>query len=133
MRRDDVKAIVLTGKNGRFSGGFDINVFQKVHETSQLPDVSVELVKWETNSYSLVVTQRRPLIMLQRVSLILSHKRLGFWKPHEKNLVAFGGQSVTLVGSKLIMFGGEAKHRLLLNDFNVLDLEIMLWNVAETT
>ncbi|KAJ0724098.1 putative isomerase, 3-hydroxyacyl-CoA dehydrogenase, Enoyl-CoA hydratase [Helianthus annuus] len=47
MKRDDVKAIVLTGKNGRFSGGFDINVFQKVHATgdiSQLPDVSVELV-----------------------------------------------------------------------------------------
>ncbi|KAJ0791539.1 putative isomerase, 3-hydroxyacyl-CoA dehydrogenase, Enoyl-CoA hydratase [Helianthus annuus] len=33
MGRDDVKAIVLTGKNGRFSGGFDINVFQKVHTT----------------------------------------------------------------------------------------------------
>ncbi|KAI7732668.1 hypothetical protein M8C21_024517 [Ambrosia artemisiifolia] len=47
MRRDDVKAIVLTGKNGRFCGGFDINVFQKVHRTgdiSHLPDVSVELV-----------------------------------------------------------------------------------------
>ncbi|GKE58908.1 peroxisomal fatty acid beta-oxidation multifunctional protein AIM1-like protein, partial [Tanacetum coccineum] len=42
VRRDDVKAIVLTGKNGRFSGGFDINVFQKVHKTgdiSVLPDV----------------------------------------------------------------------------------------------
>ncbi|KVG81805.1 3-hydroxyacyl-CoA dehydrogenase, conserved site-containing protein [Cynara cardunculus var. scolymus] len=47
MRRDDVKAIVLTGKNGRFSGGFDINVFQRVHQNgdiSQLPDVSVALV-----------------------------------------------------------------------------------------
>nr|XP_043623548.1 peroxisomal fatty acid beta-oxidation multifunctional protein AIM1-like [Erigeron canadensis] len=47
MRRDDVKAIVLTGNNGRFSGGFDINVFQKVHKTgdiNQLPDVSVSLV-----------------------------------------------------------------------------------------
>ncbi|XP_076911608.1 peroxisomal fatty acid beta-oxidation multifunctional protein AIM1-like [Bidens hawaiensis] len=47
IRREDVKAIVLTGKNGRFSGGFDINVFQKVHasgDISQLPDVSVELV-----------------------------------------------------------------------------------------
>ncbi|KAJ4850472.1 Altered inheritance of mitochondria protein 1 [Turnera subulata] len=46
-RRDDVKAIVLTGKGGRFSGGFDINVFQKIHETgdiSILPDVSVDLV-----------------------------------------------------------------------------------------
>lgn len=45
--RNDVEAIVLTGKGGRFSGGFDINVFQKLHETgdvSMLPDVSVELV-----------------------------------------------------------------------------------------
>ncbi|KAJ6731476.1 3-HYDROXYACYL-COA DEHYROGENASE [Salix purpurea] len=46
-RRNDVKALVLTGKGGRFSGGFDINVFQKVHATgdiSLVPDVSVELV-----------------------------------------------------------------------------------------
>ncbi|XP_059286145.1 peroxisomal fatty acid beta-oxidation multifunctional protein AIM1-like [Lycium ferocissimum] len=45
--RNDVKAIVLTGNGGRFSGGFDINVFQKVHGTgdiSQMPDVSVDLV-----------------------------------------------------------------------------------------
>lgn len=45
--RNDVEAIVLTGKGGRFSGGFDINVFQKLHETgdvSMMPDVSVELV-----------------------------------------------------------------------------------------
>ncbi|GAA0141307.1 dehydrogenase [Lithospermum erythrorhizon] len=46
-RRSDVKAIVLTGKGGRFSGGFDINVFQLVHKTgdiSHLPDVSVSFV-----------------------------------------------------------------------------------------
>ncbi|PON50536.1 Crotonase superfamily [Parasponia andersonii] len=46
-RRHDVKAIVLTGKGGRFSGGFDINVFEKVHKTgdvSLMPDVSVDLV-----------------------------------------------------------------------------------------
>ncbi|TMW96520.1 hypothetical protein EJD97_007214 [Solanum chilense] len=45
--RNDVKAIVLTGYGGRFSGGFDINVFEKVHKTddvSVLPDVSVDLV-----------------------------------------------------------------------------------------
>ncbi|KAK9064056.1 hypothetical protein SSX86_017928 [Deinandra increscens subsp. villosa] len=46
--------------------------------------------------------------------------------------VARGGQSVTLVGSKVIMFGGEDKHRRLLNDVNVLDLETMIWSVAET-
>ncbi|GMH23810.1 hypothetical protein Nepgr_025653 [Nepenthes gracilis] len=47
MRRNDVRAIVLTGEGGRFSGGFDINVFEKVHKTgdiSLLPDVSVDLL-----------------------------------------------------------------------------------------
>ncbi|KAI3842835.1 hypothetical protein MKW92_004519, partial [Papaver armeniacum] len=47
MRRNDVKAVVLTGEGGRFSGGFDISVFGLVHQTgdlSKLPDVSVELV-----------------------------------------------------------------------------------------
>uniref|UniRef100_A0A5B7A497 Putative Enoyl-CoA hydratase/isomerase family n=1 Tax=Davidia involucrata TaxID=16924 RepID=A0A5B7A497_DAVIN len=46
-RRNDVKAIVLTGKGGRFCGGFNINEFQIVHKTgdvSSLPDVSVDLV-----------------------------------------------------------------------------------------
>ncbi|GKV06622.1 hypothetical protein SLEP1_g18495 [Rubroshorea leprosula] len=45
--RSDVKAIVVTGKGGRFSGGFDINVFERVHKTgdiSLLPDVSVDLL-----------------------------------------------------------------------------------------
>lgn len=47
MDRDDVKAIVLTGNAGKFSGGFDINVFAEVHKNgdlSRLPDVSVDLV-----------------------------------------------------------------------------------------
>ncbi|TYK10724.1 peroxisomal fatty acid beta-oxidation multifunctional protein AIM1 isoform X1 [Cucumis melo var. makuwa] len=46
MRRNDVKAVVLTGKGGRFSGGFDINVFEMIHktgDTSLLPDVSVDI------------------------------------------------------------------------------------------
>ncbi|KAK6941505.1 3-hydroxyacyl-CoA dehydrogenase, C-terminal [Dillenia turbinata] len=47
IRRNDIRAIVLTGDNDKFSGGFDINVFQKIHETGDLslmPDVSVDLV-----------------------------------------------------------------------------------------
>ncbi|KAK4433022.1 Peroxisomal fatty acid beta-oxidation multifunctional protein AIM1 [Sesamum alatum] len=46
MRRNDVKAIVVTGNGGRFSGGFDINVFEMVHKTgdiSILPDASVDI------------------------------------------------------------------------------------------
>ncbi|KAM1061808.1 hypothetical protein FF1_026224 [Malus domestica] len=46
-RRNDVKAIVLTGSGGRFSAGFDINVFEKVHESGDvlvMPDVSFDFV-----------------------------------------------------------------------------------------
>ena len=45
--------------------------------------------------------------------------------------VARGGHSVTLVGSKLIVFGGEDRSRKLLNDVHVLDLETMTWSVVE--
>ncbi|GAB2219745.1 hypothetical protein Droror1_Dr00007382 [Drosera rotundifolia] len=47
MRRDDVKAIVVTGEGGRFSGGFDINVFEAVHRAGNLealPDFSIDII-----------------------------------------------------------------------------------------
>ncbi|XP_073053677.1 glyoxysomal fatty acid beta-oxidation multifunctional protein MFP-a-like isoform X1 [Primulina eburnea] len=34
LRRDDVKAIVVTGAKGKFSGGFDISAFGKIHDKS---------------------------------------------------------------------------------------------------
>ncbi|XP_047940459.1 peroxisomal fatty acid beta-oxidation multifunctional protein AIM1 [Salvia hispanica] len=46
MRRDDVKAVVLAGDAGKFSGGFDINVFERVHKTgdaSILPETSISV------------------------------------------------------------------------------------------
>ncbi|MCL7039514.1 hypothetical protein MKW94_001753 [Papaver nudicaule] len=54
-------------------------------------------------------------------------------KTSGKDPIARGGQSVTLVGSKLIMFGGEDSNRRLLNDIHILDLETMTWDVAETS
>lgn len=47
--------------------------------------------------------------------------------------VARGGHSATLVGSRLIIFGGEDSSRRLLNDLYALDLEKMTWDVLETT
>lgn len=47
--------------------------------------------------------------------------------------VARGGHSATLVGSRVIVFGGEEKSRRLLNDVFVLDLETMTWDVVEGT
>ncbi|KAJ7571126.1 hypothetical protein O6H91_01G150000 [Diphasiastrum complanatum] len=44
---------------------------------------------------------------------------------------ARGGQSVSLVGSSLVMFGGEDSRRQLLNDLNIFDLETMTWDAVE--
>jgi len=46
--------------------------------------------------------------------------------------VARVGQSATLVGSRVILFGGEDMNRKLLNDVHVLDLESMTWEMIET-
>ncbi|XP_020682901.1 acyl-CoA-binding domain-containing protein 4 isoform X1 [Dendrobium catenatum] len=53
-------------------------------------------------------------------------------KTQGKIPVARGGQSVTIVGSKLIMFGGEGRNRQLLNDLHILDLITMTWDEVET-
>ncbi|PKA59430.1 Acyl-CoA-binding domain-containing protein 4 [Apostasia shenzhenica] len=53
-------------------------------------------------------------------------------KTQGKVPIARSGQSVTLMGSKLIMFGGEDGRRKLLNDLHVLDLSTMSWDVVET-
>lgn len=52
-------------------------------------------------------------------------------KSYGKPPLARGGQSVNLVGSTLVMFGGEDSKRHLLNDFHILDLETMTWDAIE--
>ncbi|WZZ41930.1 hypothetical protein YC2023_038189 [Brassica napus] len=42
--------------------------------------------------------------------------------------VSRGGQSVTIVGKTLVIFGGQDAKRSLLNDLYVLDLETMTWD-----
>ncbi|KAI5079312.1 hypothetical protein GOP47_0004791 [Adiantum capillus-veneris] len=54
-----------------------------------------------------------------------------FLRSFGKAPIARGGQSVTLVGSNLVMFGGEDSKRRLLNDLNILDLETMTWDDVE--
>lgn len=46
--------------------------------------------------------------------------------------VARVGQSATLVGSKVILFGGEDMSRKLFNDVHVLDLESLTWDMIQT-
>ncbi|KAL7235204.1 hypothetical protein ACSBR1_018652 [Camellia fascicularis] len=49
-------------------------------------------------------------------------------KTYGKPPVSRGGQSVTLVGLSLVIFGGQDAKRSLLNDLHILDLETMTWD-----
>ncbi|KAJ6842475.1 acyl-CoA-binding domain-containing protein 4-like [Iris pallida] len=49
-------------------------------------------------------------------------------RTYGKPPISRGGQSITLVGGTLVMFGGEDAKRTLLNDLHILDLETMTWD-----
>ncbi|AQL04250.1 Acyl-CoA-binding domain-containing protein 4 [Zea mays] len=49
-------------------------------------------------------------------------------RTYGKSPVSRGGQTVTLVGTTLVLFGGEDAKRCLLNDLHILDLETMTWD-----
>ncbi|CAA0816817.1 Acyl-CoA-binding domain-containing protein 4 [Striga hermonthica] len=53
-------------------------------------------------------------------------------KTYGKPPVSRGGQSATLVGMTLVIFGGQDAKRSLLNDLHILDLESMTWDEMET-
>lgn len=46
--------------------------------------------------------------------------------------VSRGGQSVTVVGTTLVVFGGQDAKRSLLNDLHILDFETMTWDEMDT-
>ncbi|KAM7482151.1 hypothetical protein LguiB_006734 [Lonicera macranthoides] len=54
-------------------------------------------------------------------------------KTHGKPPVSRGGQSVTLVGTRLVVFGGEDAKGSLLNDLHILDLETLTWGEIDTS
>ncbi|KNA05308.1 hypothetical protein SOVF_191650 [Spinacia oleracea] len=49
-------------------------------------------------------------------------------KTYGKSPISRGGHSVTVVGSTLVIFGGQNASRTLLNDLHLLDLETMTWD-----
>ncbi|CAN0910566.1 Acyl-CoA-binding domain-containing protein 6 [Linum grandiflorum] len=49
-----------------------------------------------------------------------------------KSPSARGGYSATLVGSSLVIFGGEDRSRKLLNDIHTLNLETLTWELVQT-
>ncbi|KAL3520786.1 hypothetical protein ACH5RR_018935 [Cinchona calisaya] len=91
------------------------------------------MIKWE-NKLVLLAGHSKHVsdgVAVRFIDLETYHS--GVIETYGKVPVARGGQSVTLVGSKLVMIGGEDRNRRLLNDVQILDLETMTWSAVETT
>uniref|UniRef100_A0A0D9VMU9 Acyl-CoA-binding domain-containing protein n=1 Tax=Leersia perrieri TaxID=77586 RepID=A0A0D9VMU9_9ORYZ len=90
------------------------------------------LVNWKNN---IVVVAGNTRTSSNKVSVWLINVETNSWcsvDTYGKVPISRGGQSVSLVGSRLIMFGGEDSKRRLLNDLHILDLETMMWEEVKT-
>ncbi|KAL6591328.1 hypothetical protein ACP70R_049831 [Stipagrostis hirtigluma subsp. patula] len=91
------------------------------------------LVKWKNSL--LVVAGNLRSSSSNKVSVWLIDVETNRWSAldtYGKVPIARGGQSVSHLGSRLIMFGGEDNKRRLLNDLHILDLETMMWEEVKT-
>ncbi|XP_058077218.1 acyl-CoA-binding domain-containing protein 6 isoform X2 [Magnolia sinica] len=114
----------------------DPNLDLKGDSNSQeiLPaSASHSLVKWGNKLLVVAGHSKEPSDTVTVRSIDIETHRCCVEKTSGEVPVARGGQSVTLVGSRLIMFGGEGISRKLLNDLHILDLETMRWDIVQTT
>lgn len=99
-----------------------------------LPGISDHsMIKWENKLLLLGGHSKKSSDAMIVHFINLETHVCGVMETSGKIPVARGGHSVTLVGSKLIVFGGEDRSRKLLNDVHVLDLQTMTWSVVEAT
>lgn len=99
-----------------------------------LPPISDHcMVKWGTKLLILGGHSKKSSDSMIVRFIDLETNICGVMETSGKVPIARGGHSVTLVGSRLIIFGGEDRSRKLLNDVHVLDLETMTWDAVEAT
>lgn len=93
-----------------------------------VPCAGHSLIPWENKLLSIAGHTKDPS---ETVSVKAFDPQTSSWsilKTYGKAPVSRGGQSVTLVGTILVIFGGEDAKRTLLNDLHILDLETMTWD-----
>ncbi|KAL6504099.1 hypothetical protein OROGR_026022 [Orobanche gracilis] len=91
------------------------------------------MIKWETRLLLLAGFSKNNSDRVTVRFIDLESHNCGIVETFGNIPVARSGQSVTLFGSKLIMFAGEDWNRRLLNDVHILDLETMTWSSVDTT
>ncbi|XVF57493.1 hypothetical protein PTKIN_Ptkin06aG0209600 [Pterospermum kingtungense] len=92
------------------------------------PCAGHSLIPWENKLLSIAGHTKDPSEIIQVKAFDLQTGTWSILKTYGKAPVSRGGQSVTLVGTTLVIFGGQDAKRTLLNDLHVLDLETMTWD-----
>ncbi|XP_010269462.1 PREDICTED: acyl-CoA-binding domain-containing protein 4-like isoform X2 [Nelumbo nucifera] len=92
------------------------------------PCAGHSLILWENKLLSIAGHTKDPSETVTVKAFDLQTCTWSTLTTYGKAPVSRGGQSVTLVGTTLVMFGGEDAKRSLLNDLHVLDLETMTWD-----
>lgn len=92
------------------------------------PCAGHSLIPWENKLLSIAGHTKDPSEIIQVKVFDLQTCSWSTLKTYGKPPVSRGGQSVTLVGTSLVIFGGEDAKRSLLNDLHILDLETMTWD-----
>ncbi|XP_057423431.1 acyl-CoA-binding domain-containing protein 4 [Lotus japonicus] len=86
------------------------------------------LIPWQNKLLSIAGHTKNPD---ESIKVKVFDPKVATWstlKTYGKPPVSRGGQSVTLVGNGLVIFGGQDAKRTLLNDLHILDLESMTWD-----
>ncbi|XVF41893.1 hypothetical protein PTKIN_Ptkin01aG0316900 [Pterospermum kingtungense] len=92
------------------------------------PCAGHSLIPWENKLLSIAGHSKDPSETIQVKAFDLQTGTWSLLKTYGKAPASRGGQSVTLVGTTLVIFGGQDAKRTLLNDLHILDLETMTWD-----
>nr|AFZ62126.1 acyl-CoA binding protein 4 [Vernicia fordii] len=92
------------------------------------PCAGHSLIPWENKLLSIAGHTKDPSESIQVKAFDPQNRSWSTLKTYGKAPVSRGGQSVTLVGTNLVIFGGQDAKRSLLNDLHILDLETMTWD-----
>ncbi|KAF5739863.1 putative acyl-CoA binding protein [Tripterygium wilfordii] len=95
---------------------------------SLTPCAGHALIPWENRLLSIAGHTKDPLETIQVKEFDLQTGKWSTLKTYGKPPVSRGGQSVTLVRTSLVIFGGQDAKRSLLNDLHILDLETLTWD-----
>ncbi|CAN6922209.1 unnamed protein product [Brassica oleracea] len=125
---------VLDLKNWSWSR-VETKVATESEETSPTllsPCAGHSLIPWDNKLLSIGGHTKNPSESMQ-VRVFDTHTcTWSMLKTYGKPPVSRGGQSVTVVGKTLVIFGGQDAKRSLLNDLHVLDLETMTWDEVDS-